>query len=449
MSAEHARIDWRIRAGRALCGEIRVPGDKSVSHRAVMLASIADGTTRIDNFLEGADTQATATICAQLGATIETPAYGIRVVGGLGREGLEPPAAPLDCGNAGTAMRLLAGLLAGQTFDSELVGDASLSRRPMARVIEPLHAMGGLIAARPNGLPPLRINGGRALNGIDYATPVASAQIKSAVLLAGLYARGATQVTESRPTREYTESLLRHFGYPIEFGPGHARLEGGQRLRARDLAVPGDFSSAAFWLVAATLVGGSKLVIDGVGVNPRRLGLWQALTAMGADLSIAADNEGIEPTARLTVSAAPLHGIRVRLEWVPDMIDEMPALFVAAALANGETLIEGAGELRVKESDRIAVMATALRAMGADIEEKPDGALIRGVGKLRGAEVDAAGDHRCAMALAVAALRADDEVLIRDCANVATSYPDFSGQLRRLGAPVDVMQSPHQLTSLH
>ncbi|MEO6066012.1 MAG: 3-phosphoshikimate 1-carboxyvinyltransferase [Lysobacterales bacterium] len=449
MSAEPARIDWRVRAGGALCGELHVPGDKSVSHRAVMLASIAEGTTRIDNFLEGADTQATASICTQLGASIETPAYGIRVVSGRGREGLEASAAPLDCGNAGTAMRLLTGLLAGQSFDSELVGDASLSRRPMARVIEPLHAMGARITAQPNGLAPLRIHGGRALNGIDYATPVASAQIKSAVLLAALYARGATQVTESRPTREYTESLLRHFGYPIEFGPGRVRLEGGGRLGARDVVVPGDFSSAAFWLVAATVMAGSKLIIDGVGVNPRRLGLWQALTAMGANLAIGGASEGIEPTARLTVNAAPLHGIRVKLEWVPDMIDEMPALFVAAALADGETWIEGAGELRVKESDRIAVMATALRAMGADLEERPDGALIRGVESLRGAEVDAAGDHRCAMALAVAALRADDDVLIRDCANVATSYPDFAGQLRRLGASVDVIQSPHQLTSLN
>jgi len=436
------RVDWRVSGGGPLRGSLEVPGDKSVSHRAVMLASIADGTTRIENFLEGEDARSTAAICAQLGVVIETPRAGVRVVHGVGREGLKAAGAPLDCGNAGTGMRLLAGLLAGQSFDSELVGDGSLSRRPMARVIDPLQAMGARIEARSGGLPPLRIAGGRTLLGIDYVTPVASAQVKSAVLLAGLFAHGSTQVAEPHPTRDYTESMLRHFGYPIEFAPGFARLEGGHRMFARGLRVPGDFSAAAFWLVAASLVEGSELTIDDVGTHPRRFGLWRALQAMGGDLDSEADANRIEPSARLTVRAAPLHGLRLPVDCVPDIIDEMPALFVAAALAEGETLIEGAAELRVKESDRIAMMATALRAMGADIEERPDGVRIRGVKSLRGADVDAAGDHRCAMALAVAALRADDAVLIRDCANVATSYPGFADQLRALSATVDIFETP-------
>ncbi len=443
MSTSSPRVDWRVRGAGPLRGALGVPGDKSVSHRAVMLASIAEGTTRIDNFLEGADTCATAAICRQLGAGVETPSAGIRIVHGVGRDGLAGSTAPLDCGNAGTAMRLLAGLLAGQAFDSELVGDASLSRRPMGRVVEPLHAMGALITAQSGGCPPLRIRGGRPLAGIEYRTPVASAQVKSAVLLAGLYARGTTCVTESPATREYTEVLLRHFGYQIEFGAGHARLDGGGRLAARDLAVPGDFSAAAFWLVAAALVGGSSLTIDGVGFNPRRLGLWRVLLGMGADLVAESTGHGVEPTATLRVQSGTLQGLSVPLDWVPDMIDEMPALFVAAALAKGATLVAGASELRVKESDRIAVMATALRAMGADFEERPDGALIRGVAALEGAEVDAAGDHRCAMALAIAALRAKGEVHIRDCANVQTSYPGFADQLRALGATVDVIESRH------
>ncbi len=441
MSTGQAGVDWRVRAGGPLRGQVEVPGDKSVSHRAMMLASLADGTTRIDNFLEGADTHATAAICSQLGVRIVSPMAGVRLVEGVGLDGLQPSALPLDCGNAGTAMRLLAGLLAGQSFDSELVGDASLSRRPMNRIVDPLVAMGAQIVAQPGGLPPLRVAGGTRLVGIDYATPVASAQIKSAVLLAGLFARGATCVTETRPTREYTELLLRHFGHAVEFAPGFARLEGGGRLGARDLSVPGDFSAAAFWLVAASLVPKSALDIDGVGMNPRRLGLLSALEAMGADLDVEARGENIEPVARFRVRAAPLLGLQVPADRVPDMIDEMPILFVAAALARGETLVEGASELRVKESDRIAVMTKALRAMGADIEERPDGALIRGVEQLHGADVDAAGDHRCAMALAVAALRAGDDVVIRDCANVATSYPGFAAQLRVLGATVELLSA--------
>lgn len=419
-----ATVDWVSAPAGALHGEVAVPGDKSVSHRAIMLAAIADGTSHIHGFLEGADTCATAAIFRRLGVRMDAPASGERVVHGAGLRGLKAPDAELDCGNAGTAMRLLAGLLAGQRFDSTLVGDASLSRRPMRRVIEPLARMGARIEAATGGLPPLRIRGS-ALRGVDYTTPVASAQVKSAVLLAGLYAEGATQVHETQPTRDYTERMLAAFGYPIGFGPGRAQLEGGHRLHATEVMVPADFSSAAFFIVAATLVPGSELRLRNIGLNPRRTGLLQVLRAMGADIIEENRREsGGEHVADLVVRHARLRGTEVPVSTVPDMIDEFPALFVAAAAAEGTTTIRGAQELRVKESDRIAVMAAGLRGLGARVEETPDGAVIEG-GALQGGEVDAQGDHRCAMALAVAGAIARGPVHIRDCANVATSFPGF------------------------
>lgn len=418
--------DWIARRGRPLTGELTVPGDKSISHRAVMLGAIAEGTTRIHGFLEGEDTRATARILAQLGVRIEAPAASERVVHGVGLHGLTGAAVPLDCGNAGTGMRLLAGLLAGQAFASELVGDASLSRRPMRRVTEPLARMGARITTADGGLPPLRIDCNNDLQGIDFESPVASAQIKSAVLLAGLYARGRTRVTEPHPTRDYTERMLAAFGWPVRFGPGWAELEGGHRLRASEVHVPADFSSAAFFLVAASVVPGSDLRLRRVGMNPRRTGLLTALRLMGADIvEESAGEQGGEPVADLRVRHAPLRGIDVPEVLVPDMIDEFPALFVAAALAEGTTRVSGAAELRVKESDRIAVMAAALRALGADLDETPDGALIHGGASLHGGTIDSHGDHRIAMSLAVAAQRADGPVRIGDCANVATSFPGF------------------------
>lgn len=415
---------WIAGQGAALRGEFAMPGDKSVSHRAVMLAAVADGTSRIDGFLEGEDTRATAAIFAQLGVRIEAPAPNVRLVHGIGLDGLQAPATALDCGNAGTGMRLLAGLLAAQRFDSDLVGDASLSKRPMRRVIEPLSLMGADIASN-QGLPPLRIHGGRPLHGIDYALPVASAQVKSAILLAGLHARGETRIREPHPTRDYTERMLQAFGWPIAFAPGEARLTGGHRLLPTDVQVPADFSSAAFFIVAASLVPGSELVLRRVGMNPRRTGLLHVLRAMGADIiEEQADDQGGERVADLRVRHAGLHGIDVPVEHVPDMIDEFPALFVAAACAEGTTTVRGAAELRVKESDRIATMAAGLRALGIVVDEAPDGARIHG-GRLRGGEIDSHGDHRVAMAFAVAAQRADGEVRIEDVANVATSFPGF------------------------
>jgi 3-phosphoshikimate 1-carboxyvinyltransferase len=378
-------------------------------------------------------------------------------VHGVGIDGLRALGAALDCGNAGTAMRLLAGLLAGQRFDSALVGDASLSRRPMGRVIDPLAAMGARISSDA-GRAPLRIHGGAALRGIDYATPVASAQVKSAILLAGLYADGITTVREPHPTRDYTERMLRAFGYEVAIADGAVSLRGGGRLRATDVAVPADFSSAAFFIVAATLVPGSEVALRRVGVHPRRTGLLRALVAMGADLEVrpiggdagvadSAGESGGEPVADLVVRHAPLRGIDLPREWVADMIDEFPAFCVAAACAQGATTIRGAAELRVKESDRIAAMATGLRQLGIVVEEAPDGAVIHGgrfragvaagVGAAGGADpavaIESHGDHRIAMAFAVAAQLADGPVRIRDVANVATSFPGFDTLARDAG----------------
>ncbi|HEY5805689.1 MAG TPA: 3-phosphoshikimate 1-carboxyvinyltransferase [Lysobacter sp.] len=421
----NTRQDWIARSGQPLHGNVRVPGDKSVSHRAIMLGALAEGTTRITGFLEGEDTRATARVFEQLGVRIETPSASERIVHGVGLHGLRGSGAPLDCGNAGTGMRLLTGVLAGQSFDSVLVGDASLSKRPMRRVIDPLAQMGAMIGAEDGGLPPLRIQGGAPLQGIDYTLPVASAQVKSALLLAGLYARGETVVHEPHPTRDYTERMLAAFGWPIEFAPGHARLQGGHRLRATDVAVPADFSSAAFFLVAASIIPGSQLRLEAVGMNPRRTGLLTALRRMGADIREEnASEQGGEPVADLVVRHAPLHGIEIGGDLAPDMIDEFPALFVAAACAQGSTTIRDAAELRVKESDRIATMAEGLRNLGIEVEEHPDGATIV-PGPFGAGTVDSHGDHRIAMSFAVAAQRASGEVRILDTANVGTSFPGF------------------------
>ena len=416
---------WVATAGQPLRGTLEIPGDKSVSHRSVMLAALADGVSTVDGFLEGEDTRATAAIFSRLGVRIETPSPSRRVVHGVGVDGLKAADGPLDCGNAGTGMRLLAGLLAAQPFDSVLVGDESLSKRPMRRVTGPLAQMGARIDTQEDGTPPLRIHGGQVLQGIEYTLPVASAQVKSALLLAGLYAKGETAISEPHPTRDYTERMLSAFGVQIDFSPGHARLRGGQRLRATDIAVPADFSSAAFFLVAGSIVPGSELRLRAVGLNPRRTGLLQALRLMGAD--IVEENHathGGEPVADLVVRHARLHGIAVPEALVPDMIDEFPALFIAAACADGATVVSGAAELRVKESDRLAAMATGLRTLGLRVDETPDGATVH-PGPLGGGTIESHGDHRIAMAFAVAAQRASGQVRIEDVANVATSFPGF------------------------
>ncbi len=428
---------WAARAGAPLRGTLTIPGDKSISHRSVMFAALADGVSTVDGFLEGEDTRATAASFAKMGVRIETPSPSRRIVHGVGVDGLQAPAAPLDCGNAGTGMRLLAGLLAAQRFDSTLMGDASLSKRPMRRVTLPLAKLGARIDTGEGGTPPLRIHGGQPLVGIDHTLDVASAQVKSALLLAGLYARGETVVREPHPTRDYTERMLAAFGVEIDYSPGYARLRGGQRLRATDVAVPADFSSAAFFLVAASIVPGSELRLRQVGLNPRRTGLLQALRLMGAD--IREDNAGVhggEPVADLLVRHAPLHGIEVPETLVPDMIDEFPALFIAAACANGPTVVRGAAELRVKESDRLGVMAAGLRTLGLRVDETPDGATIH-PGPLGSGTIESHDDHRIAMAFAVAGQVATGEVCIREVATVATSFPGFDTLARGAGFGLD------------
>ncbi len=433
---------FRVGPGGRLAGRIRVPGDKSISHRSIMLGAIAEGLTEVSGFLEGADAISTMNVFRALGVHIEGPDAGRVRVHGVGKHGLAPPAGVLDCGNAGTAMRLLMGLLAGQRFASTLTGDESLSRRPMRRVSEPLIAMGAKIETT-GGTPPVHIAAAGSLQGIDFTMPVASAQVKSAVLLAGLYAQGETSVTEPATTRDHTERMLGGFGVKLRREGARVTLRGGQRLRAARIDVPADISSAAFFLVAASIAAGSDLVLEHVGMNPTRTGVIDILRLMGADIEVLDPREvGGEPVADLRVRAAALRGIEVPVGLVALAIDEFPVLFVAAACAAGRTVVAGAEELRVKESDRIAVMADGLRALGVDARATADGMVIEGVGGAKpafgAATIESHGDHRIAMAFAVAALRASGPIVIRDVDNVATSFPGFTALAR--GAGLDIAQ---------
>lgn len=426
-------LTYRVDPGGALRGRIRVPGDKSVSHRAIMLASIAEGVTRITGFLEGEDAIATMNVFRALGVQIEGPKQGNVTVRGAGMRGLRAPPSTLDCGNSGTAMRLLCGLLAGQAFDCELTGDDSLRRRPMKRVADPLNRMGASIETSDGGCPPLKIRGGGRLSGISYDMPVASAQVKSALLLAGLYAQGRTCVTEPAPTRDHTERMLQGFGCAVERNGATACVQGGATLKATAIDVPADVSSAAFFMVGASIAEGSDVTLEHVGINPTRTGVIEILRLMGANLEFANERTaGGEPVADIRVKSARLRGIEIPRPLVPLAIDEFPVLFVAAACAEGETVVSGAEELRVKESDRIQVMADGLAAIGARAQPTPDGMRIQG-GTGHGATVDSRGDHRVAMAFAIAALRASSAITIRDCANVATSFPGFAELSRAAG----------------
>ena len=422
---------YLVHPGSQLRGRLPIPGDKSISHRAVILGALAEGVTEVEGLLEGADVLATIAAFRAMGVEMEGPDHGRLRIQGVGLHGLRAPGVPLDCGNSGTAMRLLAGVLAGQSFPSTLIGDASLQRRPMDRVLRPLAAMGAEIIAQ-DGRAPLQIHG-RPLRGIDYVLPVASAQVKSAVLLAGLYAEDPTCVTEPAPTRDHSERMLRGFGYPVERLGARACLRQGGRLRGQSLQVPGDISSAAFFLLGATIAPGSDLTLTGVGINPTRTGVIEILARMGARIDLTALREvGGEPVADIRVRHAPLRGMVIPPRLVSLAIDEFPALFIAAACAKGQTVITGAEELRVKESDRIAVMASGLRAMGVTVEERVDGAVIHG-SPLRGGRVESHGDHRVAMAFAMAALVARDAIEVLDCANVATSFPNFPALAQQAG----------------
>lgn len=428
---------YSVSAGGSLYGELRVPGDKSISHRSVMLASLADGQSTIRGFLQGEDSLNTLRAFRDMGVEISDVENGVVRVNGVGIDGLQKPDRDLYLGNSGTSMRLMSGLLAGQVFDTTLAGDASLSSRPMARVVDPLEKMGAQIYASEGKRPPLIIRGGATLNGIDYKLPMASAQVKSCLLLAGLFAKGTTIVTEPAITRDHTERMLRGFSYPISVNDREVSLEGGHRLRATNLDVPADISSAAFFMVAASIVHGSDIMLKDVGVNPTRTGVIDILRLMGADITLHRQREsGGEMMADIQVKSAQLRGINIPESLVPLAIDEFPVLFIAAAAAEGETVLTGAEELRVKESDRIKAMAAGLKTLGVKARPLPDGIVINGGARLRGGDVDSFHDHRIAMAFAVAGLIAESSVTIERCDNVATSFPNFPGHAGKIGMSV-------------
>lgn len=433
-------MQFKLQPGGVLAGEARVPGDKSISHRAIMLGALAEGTSRVNGFLEGEDALATLSAFRAMGVSMEGPHDGRVTVHGVGLHGLKKPSAPLDLGNAGTGMRLMCGLLAGQPFDSEVTGDASLCSRPMGRVIDPLTRMGATIQSSAGGKPPLTIRGGQRLSGIHYDLPMASAQVKSCVLLAGMYSEGRTSVTEPAPTRDHTERMLRGFGYPVHCDGGEISLRGGGTLHACDIDIPADISSAAFFLVAASIAPGSDLLLTHVGINPTRIGVLNILQLMGADITLQNRREvGGEPVADIRVRYAPLTGIDIPLDQVPLAIDELPVLFIAAACATGRTVLRGAEELRVKESDRIAAMAEGLTTLGVRNEILEDGIIIDG-GALGGGVIRTYHDHRIAMSFAVAALRAQREITVLDCGHVATSFPGFDTLARGLGLKISAVE---------
>jgi 3-phosphoshikimate 1-carboxyvinyltransferase len=416
---------------------VTVPGDKSISHRAIMLGSVAVGETRVSGFLAGEDCLATMSAFRAMGVEIDRLSDTELVIHGKGLSGLSPPTGSLDLGNSGTAMRLMAGLMAGQPFGTTLVGDASLSGRPMGRVIGPLEQMGASIGSN-DGKPPLQIAGGAALHGIDYTLPVASAQVKSAVLLAGLYASGTTSVREPATTRDHTERMLRAMGVPVTVAGGAISVAGGRELHGIEIAVPADLSSAAFIILAVLVSPGAAVRLERIGVNPTRTGVIDILRRMGANIEL--ENESVageEPVADLVVRASKLHGIDVDPGLVSLAIDEFPVLFVAAAAARGTTRFSGIGELRVKESDRIAAMAEGLKALGIRVDESDDGAVVHG-GQLRAGTVQSFGDHRIAMAFAAATGTAEGPVSVQNVKNVATSFPGFDACMRQLGADISI-----------
>ncbi|AIA76284.1 3-phosphoshikimate 1-carboxyvinyltransferase [Halomonas campaniensis] len=440
----HGKVTYRVQPGGQAQGRLRVPGDKSMSHRSIMLGALAEGVTEVKGFLEGEDSLATLQSFREMGVAIEGPYQGRVTIHGVGMHGLKAPAGPLYVGNSGTAMRLFAGLLAGQAFDSELTGDESLTKRPMGRVADPLRLMGATIDTAEGGRPPLKIKGGAALKGIYYDMPMASAQVKSCLLLAGMYAEGETRVREPAPTRDHTERMLNGFGYEVSREGDTCWLQGGGKLTAGPIDVPSDISSATFFLVAAAITPGADITLEHVGINPTRVGVINILSLMGADLALENEHEvGGEPVADIRIRYAPLKGIDIPVDQVPLAIDEFPALFIAAANAQGKTRLRGAEELRVKESDRIQAMADGLAILGVEHTVVEDGIDIVGnvddaVASYGGGRIDSLGDHRIAMAFAIASLRASDEIIIDDCANVATSFPDFVALAQRIGMQVNV-----------
>jgi 3-phosphoshikimate 1-carboxyvinyltransferase len=440
-------IRFAVQPGGAIKGRIRVPGDKSISHRSIMLGSIAEGRTVVTGFLEGEDSLATLKAFQAMGVEIIGPVKGRVDIYGVGLRGLKAPSHPLNMGNSGTSMRLLSGIVAGQDFACELIGDASLSKRPMKRVIDPLTLMGAKIESAENGLPPLKINGSQGLKAIDYTLPMASAQVKSCVLLAGLYADGETSVIEPAPTRDHTERMLRGFGYDVDVKKlddqvTEIRIRSGGMLIGTHIDVPSDISSAAFFMVAASIAKDSDLVIEHVGINPTRTGVIEILKLMGADIQLENPRQiGGEPVADIHVRYAPLKGIEIPEYLVPLAIDEFPVLFVAASAAEGKTVLTGAEELRVKESDRIQVMADALKSVGIDAQPTEDGMIVHGGRQVpQQGQILSQHDHRISMAMTVAGLTAVAPIQIEDCANVNTSFPGFVELANSVGLQVEAIE---------
>lgn len=419
-------------------GDIAVPGDKSISHRAIMLGAIAKGVTTVEGFLDGEDCLATLHAFESMGVRIEKPVTGPMMIHGVGKYGLKKPAVPLNCGNSGTSMRLLAGILAAQSFDTELTGDDSLLSRPMARISRPLIDMGADVVT-VDGRPPILIRGGKSLQGISYTLPVASAQVKSCLLLAGMYAKGKTRLIESTPTRDHTERMLSQFSYPIQQTEGMIVINAASECMGTNIVVPGDISSAAFFIVAATLIPGSNICIRNVGVNQTRTGLLHILKRMGANITLSNRRFfGEEPVADLLIRHAPLHGIEIPVSIVPAAIDEFPAIFIAAACATGQTILHGAEELRHKESDRIGVMADGLNQLGIEAKPLHDGMFIRG-GIIKGGVVDSQYDHRIAMAFAIAGAVATSPIQIMHSNQVVTSFPTFVALANQMNLSIKVV----------
>ena len=434
-------LQFVLEAGGTLQGNLRVAGDKSISHRSIMLGSLAEGVTEVSGFLEGEDALATLQAFRDMGVVIEGPKNGEVRIHGVGLHGLQAPPNAIYCGNSGTSMRLLSGILAAQKFDTVMTGDPSLSKRPMERIAKPLRQMGAVIQTTgEKGTPPVSIKGNQALQAMTYDMPVASAQVKSGILLAALWADGETVVTEPAPTRDHSERMLRGFGYDVSTEGSTIRIKGGGKLTATKIDVPADISSAAFFMVGASIAPNADVVLEHVGINPTRIGVINILKAMGGDLTIMNEREvGGEPVADIRVRSAKLKGIHIDEADVPLAIDEFPALFIAAACAEGTTVLTGAEELRVKESDRIQVMADGLITLGIDAKPTPDGMVIQG-GLMGGGKIISHGDHRIAMSFAIASLRATGTIEIEDCANVATSFPNFVSLAKRAGLKIQVLE---------
>jgi 3-phosphoshikimate 1-carboxyvinyltransferase len=442
-------VPFRSSKAAPLKGYARIPGDKSISHRALMLALLAEGETMIGGLLEGDDVLNTASACRALGARIVNDGDGLWRVFGVGLGRIREPLHPLDMGNSGTSTRLLAGLIASHGISAVLTGDESLSRRPMGRIIDPLSLMGARFIARKKGCLPMALQGTDHATSIAYTLPVPSAQVKSAILLAGLNAHGRTVVTEGKPTRDHSEHMLRHFGVDVQIkdedqGVQSISLEGGQVLRGCAVDVPGDPSSAAFPAVAACLVAGSDIVLNSIGINPRRIGLYESLRDMGASIVFTNEREaGGERIADIMIKSSALHGIDVPPERVPGMIDEFPILAMAASCAQGTTRMQGLSELRVKESDRLAMIASGLTACGVSLEMGEDSLTIHGTGKppKGGATVDTAFDHRIAMSFLILGMVTDETVTIDDGRAIRTSFPPFMSLMNDLGAAITVMEN--------